>query len=878
MYDDVLTRNDDEELSVRVVNATEQETVVNPNDVYTRDTDGNLAIRTVGNGGGGGGSVTSVNGQTGAVVLDAEDVGAQETLVSGTNIKTVNGNSLLGSGNIAISGVPQYTTMPTAAAGNVGEICQYVGATNSTYTNGYFYESSPVYALESVTISQTVGSTLANILINIETFKEEEQPTGDETVNFVYTKKPGSAAYTTMQGAVTFSGGDIEALFDAHGWATQDNGVFWWTGTQWSIGPQVGSTWFNYTAEQLESDFGITVTTTGEIQLNDNVAYVWTPAQYVWEKNNVEVDISDYGISYDNWPDVGDTLTVVYTAAAISGCVWKGKEVQTPGIKWATSVDLASNVKPYDWDIYPAFTIAGGLPDGDYECYYQAKVAASTTPSDGPAGLITFKLCFNVDNTDRAIYGTVSPVIDGNWISPAQKRLPLDQSWISGLMNYDINDSGDLIMLFSNSNLSSDIHGYVPELNVPECFKLSGVKNVATGVEYIATGAIYNDEPYNQWNGGLSYEPLTRLQVIPSYYMQASASATDISYWYLSGLNYTNNVWDGTAEVSIAAQLGDDRLALTLKIFISDYELTIETATGVFAGTQVGLNDSTVHIVPNFPNGTTGTVSWAVASKGGSQNSIYMNYSNDQVPAGTTMLNVLKVGETPTAVNYLGKICQYDGTTTASYTNGHFYKATGTITTVPASVTVFDVDPSGTTVTIDVDSFVSAVANITGWSEQEVCVSLNNGYEMRYESNSQELYWSTYGTFNTTDTATLMAYITISPMPTGGDIARWYTTQYVPSSKVLTGGAWEEVAVQTTATAPSTLPVLLAADWSSNTQTVSVQGVTASNFVIVSPAPASATDYAAAGILCTAQASNSLTFTCTQTPSNDIDVNVLILG
>ena len=51
-YDDVLTRNDDQELAVRVVSATEQATVVNPNDVYTRDTEGNLAVRVVGAGGG----------------------------------------------------------------------------------------------------------------------------------------------------------------------------------------------------------------------------------------------------------------------------------------------------------------------------------------------------------------------------------------------------------------------------------------------------------------------------------------------------------------------------------------------------------------------------------------------------------------------------------------------------------------------------------------------------------------------------------------------------------------------------------------------------------------------------------------------------------
>ena len=52
----------------------------------------------------GSGAVDSVNGQTGTVVLSASDVGAQVTLVSGSNIKTINNTSLLGSGNITIGG------------------------------------------------------------------------------------------------------------------------------------------------------------------------------------------------------------------------------------------------------------------------------------------------------------------------------------------------------------------------------------------------------------------------------------------------------------------------------------------------------------------------------------------------------------------------------------------------------------------------------------------------------------------------------------------------------------------------------------------------------------------------------------------------------
>ena len=76
---------------------------------------------------------------------------------------------------------------------------------------------------------------------------------------------------------------------------------------------------------------------------------------------------------------------------------------------------------------------------------------------------------------------------------------------------------------------------------------------------------------------------------------------------------------------------------------------------------------------------------------------------------------------------------------------------------------------------------------------------------------------------------------------------------------------------------------LVAAGWLENTQIQAVPGVTATNNVIVSPAPASQEDYSAAGIYCSSQDSYEegiglLTFTCGAAPANDIDVNVLIIG
>lgn len=186
-YDDVLTRNEDQELAVRVVSTTEQATVVNPNDVYTRDTEGNLAVRVVGAGGGDShnkgffatvqalqeayptaedgdyavvgatdtvwlwdsdsgesgawvdsdtkGQVTSVNGQTGAVTLGINDVAPTQTGKSGY---------VLGTDGFVAGWVKpeivQRSALPQASEEEVGKIYQYVGTTDANYTNGYFYK------------------------------------------------------------------------------------------------------------------------------------------------------------------------------------------------------------------------------------------------------------------------------------------------------------------------------------------------------------------------------------------------------------------------------------------------------------------------------------------------------------------------------------------------------------------------------------------------------------------------------------------------------------------------------------------------------------------------------------------------------------------
>lgn len=70
--------------------------------------------------------------------------------------------------------------------------------------------------------------------------------------------------------------------------------------------------------------------------------------------------------------------------------------------------------------------------------------------------------------------------------------------------------------------------------------------------------------------------------------------------------------------------------------------------------------------------------------------------------------------------------------------------------------------------------------------------------------------------------------------------------------------------------------VLPLASWSNNTLTVTVAGVKADNLVQITPAPVSVYAWGNAGVRCTAQGTNSLTFECLAVPSGDLTANIVI--
>mgnify|MGYP005807387385 CR=1 FL=1 len=85
--------------------------------------------------------------------------------------------------------------------------------------------------------------------------------------------------------------------------------------------------------------------------------------------------------------------------------------------------------------------------------------------------------------------------------------------------------------------------------------------------------------------------------------------------------------------------------------------------------------------------------------------------------------------------------------------------------------------------------------------------------------------------------------------------------------------------VDSKAPLPPVPVTLTTSGWSSNTQTVTVSGVSATEtaqLITPTPAIASQSAYYEAGNMCTGQAANSLTFTCQTVPTSNLTVYVVI--
>lgn len=117
-------------------------------------------------------AVVDGNGTT----LDSLLSGKQATLVSGTNIKTVNNNSLLGNGNIAISGAGTLNTTATTAQSTnasealTGSVTLHKVSKTGTYSDLIGTPTIPTVNNSTITI-QMNGATVDTFTTNASSAK-----------------------------------------------------------------------------------------------------------------------------------------------------------------------------------------------------------------------------------------------------------------------------------------------------------------------------------------------------------------------------------------------------------------------------------------------------------------------------------------------------------------------------------------------------------------------------------------------------------------------------------------------------------------------------------------------------------------------------------
>ena len=191
-----------------------------------------------------------------------------------------------------------------------------------------------------------------------------------------------------------------------------------------------------------------------------------------------------------------------------------------------------------------------------------------------------------------------------------------------------------------------------------------------------------------------------------------------------------------------------------------------------------------------------------------------------------------------------------------------------------------DTDISGTGKILGLKSAAATNSPILRFQRGE----LNDNYnDWQIQDRSGYLYFDERGNGSTTWTNRVM-FDTVGQVNAAGFVGSGANlTGVVKTSRTVNGKALSSDISLTASdvgavSKTDTTVSLPSSGWSSNSATVTVSGVTASNTIIVSPSSASYANYVAANVRCTAQAANSLTFACDSVPSSTLTVNVLILN
>lgn len=633
------------------------------------------------------------------------------------------------------------------------------------------------------------------------------------------------------------------------------------------------------------ADYGITIRS-GTPQAGDDIIVRYIPEYTIpYDGDEIVVEVAQLGgaesgdtitVEYEKGLDAGEVLRVDYTEES-SEYNWVQTDVQpagAAGIEWAGSWDKPANEYRYD-SIRPLYSVPE-LADGHYEFYVQN--VFSHNRSYYPR---TFKLDFIIQTAGwgRVVSGKATWVLDGSSFFDING---LDEGLNTSMAVYMFNNNSVDTIVTSQAAWVSGVR-YTAD-SVPNCFKWSNIKNVDTGeeipVEISVDSGSYSPSG-TQLSGEIRLTESVMFPPEPSRYFASSFEFDDSQQYFTIDGIATDSDYE-TMQYFVNGSMSDGSefsSVLTQNSNANGYDIKITKATGNFADSQFGTSGNNFLLFLNTPSGESGTGTFRVASSGSNNEpTIYPAWGFDD--STFEPIGIQTVGYDVLKENY-GTIAQYLGETNANYTNGYFYKASGTRTVTPSSISFTETTSTGATFTCpDADAFISTLASLMGWSPQDVIYNMaqgNNNFSLYTDDgNDYWLAWDNVGWGANYLTTGISSLLTISPMPQIGDPIS-FEIDYTPESITITNGHWEQVDVQPSSSQTSFAVTLPVADWVNDEQTVSAVGVDSNSVVFIGAAPTSVTEYNTCGVICTAQGTDSLTFTCTTTPANDLTVNVLIM-
>lgn len=685
------------------------------------------------------------------------------------------------------------------------------------YTNGYFYKVNAIYTPATAIAEQVIGSGLSDLSVDVATFEAKTQPQGETLIAFDYHEvlTPASLSTTVSVGEITVTDADASLFETALSNIGLDPSNFT---TGWFVYelvddpdpemPQIES-WVIYDNDQIPyslADYGLTlanfgITISGTPQINDQIDFTYTPASSYdgWEMGAIDVNLAEYGVSYGGTAVDGDRIRVTYTPGAVSSYAWERTDVQPSSgsggsseIEWVTKVDLPAEYTGDDQQAAPYYTIVGGLPDGEYEFYFSTKQYGEYGPGYAILGETIFKVKMNIDNNNHYCFGLMGYVFDGDYTGGPNNVYGYGDT----LPGFCRGNGGDLILYSANRPFASDVLLYNNHQAVPECFKLSAIKNTQTGEKYIATGNINldgNEPTYTDyWSGNIFLNRLVNDPYIPSRvstaYHPITSLATGTFYFscqqMFSTFNLEHEESDSVFVVNLTGKFDNGDYGI--------YAQEIVKATGVFSGCYLAIFNNRVYVM--------GVDTIAVASLSGNAHCGIGMLNSDGasiwfdtiIPSSTTPIQQvgsqgMRLG-TITA-DGIGNIIQYTGTTDANYTNGYFYKATGTAVSVPASLVCTETSATSTDITCtDVANTLLEIETVTGWDESTVISQINAGSSWEYDADNSTL------TFIGIDISSAIQYFSFSPAVASGTVT--WTSICTPAHTEIQNGAWERVDVQ----------------------------------------------------------------------------------